>query len=149
MLWPHKHRMVRLWWNIKVRKSPCKFKLLAFIQCNRRIFTYLHSISFFFGYLYTIISIKGTYTCRRNFICESIVWVTRSWNTSPFSAFGPMNQAPSAAHGLWRPWSCFENILRQWLYIGAGLVIRCLFPPAPVARWAVLLRLWSIFAARK
>ena len=41
--------------------------------------------------------------CRRNLICDSIVLVTRSWNRSPFSALGPMNQVPKADHGLCRP----------------------------------------------
>lgn len=92
-----------------------------------------------------------TYTWRRKFICESIDWVTRSWNTFPFSALGPINQAPRAAHGFsWlrlRSW-CLENMFRWWwLYIGAGLEVRCLFPPPPAARWTFLLRNWSMFGA--
>ena len=96
-----------------------------------------------------IVHIHITYMCRRNFICESIVSLTRFWNMSPFSALGPMNQAPRADHGLWRPWerSFFANMLLWGAYIDAGLAIRFLFPASPAVCWAGLLRLWSISAA--
>lgn len=75
----------------------------------------------------------------RNPIWWSTALVKRSRNTSPFSALGPRNQAPRAAHCLCLSlsWSPLENSLLCWEYMGA-FDRRGRLAPAAASCWAGL-----------
>ena len=86
-------------------------------------------VSFFLFYLW------------RNPMWESTARVKRSRKTSPFSALGPKNHAPRAAHCLClsTTWSPLENTFRPWEYIGA-LARRGRFATVVASCWVGLFR---------